>query len=680
MEDPLEKKIELTEEAKEAEEQVEALPKPRLRWKWLRRRGVSHPSGESEAIGPGAGEPRRRSKRKLFIIGGVFGFLVVFGIIFGLWPLLRIRGDAVQLNQEVKGIAEAVQRQDLNEAVSKLEGTQTTLQRLSRDYRQLIWLKAIPYIRWFYQDGEHIVKGGQYLLEAGDVALEALRPYADILGLEEKEESKKPEEMTTEERLILALDALDKLHPSLDQISEKLNLARQEVNQVNPNRYPVAMFGKKVRTHVSSVVKMIEGTAQVASEVKPVISYLKPLLGVPDEKKYLLLFQNNAELRPTGGFITAYAVLSVQNGKFTPLGSYDIYQLDGHFGNRLKAPEPILNYHKNVFYWHLRDMNLSPDFKVSMETFLENYQKVASLKDVDAVIALDVHFLVELLEILGTVGVGADWGEFSAEIDPRCDCPQVFYMLEWYADKPGIGPRAGRKAVLGPLMQSMLLNMMQSPRKKWPEFFNIIFTNIQEKHVLFYFFDEELQGAIEALNAGGRVKDYEGDYLHVNDCNFAGAKSNMFIQEFFTQEIEIGPDGTVTKTLVIDYKNPFPPSNCNLEAGELCLNGLYRDWLRIYVPQGSELLEASGSEIEVKVYEDLGKTVFELFYGDRSPLRPEGRTQVTVKYRLPFKVEKDHPYKILIQKQPGTYGYENTIRINGQEEIFELKTDRELSF
>jgi len=327
----------------------------------------------------------------------------------------------------------------------------------------------------------------------------------------------------------------------------------------------------------------------------------------------------------------------------------------------------------------LRDMNLSPDFKVSMDTFLANYEKVEGTKNFDGVIAVDTKVLVDILKVLGPIGVSG-FGNFSAETDKRCDCPQVFYELERYADKPVTGLKEERKGIIGPLMHSILLNAMGAPRKQWPLFLNVIFKNIAEKHLLLYFFDENIQKTMEVLNASDRIKDYEGDYLHVNDCNFAGAKSNMFIKEFFDQKIEIADDGTITKTLTIDYKNPAPPSNCNLEAGELCLNGLYRDWVRVYVPKGSELIEVKGSEIQPKTYEDLGKTVFEAFYGDKSPLRPEGKAQLIFKYRLPFKYEKNQPYKILIQKQPGTYGYENTISFKGKVQTFELKTDKEIKF
>jgi hypothetical protein len=323
-------------------------------------------------------------------------------------------------------------------------------------------------------------------------------------------------------------------------------------------------------------------------------------------------------------------------------------------------------------------MNLSPDFSESMAQFWEHAKKVLGVSEIDGIIAVDTQVLVDIMEVLGPIGVSG-WGNFSAETDDRCDCPQVFYELELYADRPVGILRGERKGIIGPLMHSIMLNAMGSPRKKWPMFFNVAWENLQEKHILMYFFDEEIQKAVESLNAGGRIRDFDGDYFHFNDSNFGGAKSNMYIQQEVTQEIEVGSDGTITKTVTIDYKNPAPPSNCNLEAGELCLNGLYRNWFRLYVPEGSELTEVKGSEVEAKTYDELGKTVFEGFYGDSSPLRPEGTAQVSFKYKLPFKADSG-AYRLLVQKQPGTKNHYYTVQINGQEESFELDGDRELEF
>ena len=631
-------------------------------------------------------ETKKGLSKKLkicLIVAGSLVFLSILLLFFLVLPLLSIKKQASLLAGEAQGIYQGIQDQDLNQAIEKIDSTKVEFEKLNSNYRKMAWLKVVPLARGYYLDGSYLINGGRSILDIADIVVESLQDYADIFGLDEEgsEEDKKDDRgpMTAEERLIMVLETLDKIQPNLDEISEKLDLAQIEIDKINPHRYPENFFGKKVREKVVLLVSTIDGMAQTLREVKPIIGHLRPILGIPDKKRYLLLFQNDAELRPTGGFLTAYAVLSVKDGKFETSSSYDIYTLDSRFGNRLKAPEPILNYHKNVFYWHLRDMNLSPDFKVSMDTFLENYERVEGKDKIDGIIALDTQFLVDILEILGPIGVPG-FGNFSAENDKRCDCPQVFYALESYISRPVAGLREARKGIIGPLMYSILLNIMGSPRKEWPSFMNITFANIAEKHLLFYFFDEDIQETMEALNASGRIKDYEGDYLHVNDCNFAGAKSNMFIKESFLQEIEVASDGRVIKTLTIDYRNPAEASNCNLEAGELCLNGLYRDWVRVYVPKGSELIEASGSEIEVKTYEDLDKTVFEAFFGDESPLRPLGKAQLTFKYKLPFKIEEGQPYKLLIQKQPGTYGYENTIKLGKKTEEFELKTDKEFKF
>lgn len=630
-------------------------------------------------LGASGGAKKKKHLKWPYITAGVIVFLSIFLYFFAALPLMAMQKQAGVLGTEVKGIYEGIQSQDLNKAVEKIASTKSEFEKLNNSYKKMAWAKFVPLVRNYYLDGEHLFSGGRYLLETGDLVVESLKPYSDLLGLEGSDTEKETKVMTTEQRLIMVLDTLDKIQPNLDKIGEKLDLAQAEIDKINPNRYPKTLFGKKIRENVTSLVSTIDGVAETVKEVKPIISHLKPILGVPERKDYLLIFQNDAELRPTGGFLTAYALLSIDNGKFSAGVSHDIYSLDNRFGNRLKAPDPILNYHKNVFNWHLRDMNLSPDFKSSMDTFMENYAKIEDLSKIDGIIAVDTKVLVDLLEVIGPIGVGG-FGNFTAENDARCDCPQVFYELELYADKPTSSVKEERKGIIGPLMHSILLNAMGSPRKQWPLFMNTIFTNVAEKHLLFYFFDEEIQKTMEVLNAGGRIKEYDGDYLHVNDCNFAGAKSNMYIKESFTQDIEIAGDGTVTKTLTIDYKNPAPASNCNLEAGELCLNGLYRDWVRVYVPKGSELISSNGSEVTVKTYEDLDKTVFEAFYGDQSPLRPQGKAELTFKYKLPFKVDKSQPYKILIQKQPGTYGYENIINLGKKTQTFELKTDRELKF
>jgi hypothetical protein len=224
-------------------------------------------------------------------------------------------------------------------------------------------------------------------------------------------------------------------------------------------------------------------------------------------------------------------------------------------------------------------------------------------------------------------------------------------------------------------MNSMLANMMGSPKAKWAEFFNIFTQSIKEKHLLMYFKDENKQNAVEVLGAAGRINDYLGDYLHINDTNFAGAKSNMFVTQEVDTLVSVNGDGSLTKKLTLTYKNPRKGDNCNLEAGLLCLNGILRNWQRIYVPKGSVLKNTAGYELDVTTTEDLGKTVFEGFF----TLSPESVKKLEVEYTVPSGVVNGDNYNVLIQKQPGTKSIKTTIQLgSAKPKTYNLNSDQEI--
>lgn len=599
-------------------------------------------------------------------------FLAVF--LTGIFlPIAIVYGRVSETVKEAKVAYHAFKNQDIEEAKKGVEKTKQALETTSNSYKLLIWAKFIPFIGSYYRDGERVINAGLYGLEAAQQAIVAISPYADLLGF--KGDSPFVEK-STDERIQTAVLAFEKVTPELAKIGEKLKKVREQIAPIDPNRYPQKIGQIEIGGRVESFKELAGQYLSMFIDAQPLLEVLPRLLGQPDPVTYLVLFQNDKELRPTGGFITAYAIFKVNQGKMEVVRSDDIYRLDESKTKRVGAPPEILKYHKGVYYFNLRDSNLSPDFAKSMEQFEELYGLIAGKTEIDGIIAVDTHVLVEILKVLGPINLAGR--EFSSEEDPRCECPKVVYELEDYATRPVGYLRTERKDIIGSLLYEIMQKALGvSPGEYWARLFQVGLGEFSQKHILAYFHEEKAQVGIEALNFAGRIKDFEGDYLHINDTNFAGAKSNMFTKHFVAQEIKIEDEGDVIKTITIDYKNPAPPSNCDLESGELCLNGLLRNWLRIYVPQGSELLEFKGSEMDVVVSQDLGKTVFEGFL----VVKPLGSAQVVVQYRLPFKVKKGEEYPLLIQKQPGTEGHEYKVLVNGEEvEKFNLITDRELKF
>jgi len=613
-------------------------------------------------------------KRPWFIL------LIVILLIFiglGVWLGLVAKSTydkAGAISVHSSAMMTAFETRDLAKIESELLSTKSSLAEAKQAYNAVGPLRYVPFFGLYLKDVDHIFRAGELGTEIGDMVVSAIKPYADIMGFTGVT-SGDLQLTTAEDRIIFVAETVEKLAPQMDQISAKLKEVSSEFQAIDEKRYPKTIAGKNIRENIVSLKNTVATAADSLGQFQPIVKLLPDLLGNPEPKKYLIMFQNDAELRPTGGFLTAYATMKITRGKIEPGISEDIYTLDAGFKKKVPAPDPILKYLPLVYTWNLRDMNLSPDFKDSMDTFTGYMKESSVAPEFDALIAIDTEVPVRILKVLGPIGVPGYGGKFSAEIDPRCDCPQVIYELENIITRPTYEIREGRKSILGPLMNSMLANMMGSPKAKWAEFFNIFTDSIKEKHLLMYFKDTEKQAAVEVLGAAGRINDYAGDYLHISDTNFAGAKSNMFVTQETEHVVSINADGSLTKKLTLTYKNPRAGDNCNLEAGKLCLNGQLRTWQRIYVPKGSVLKSAKGYELDSTTTEDLGKTVFEGFF----ILSPQSVKKLEVEYTVPSGFVTGDDYKLLIQKQPGTKDIKTSITVGtAKPKLYTLDSDQEI--
>lgn len=601
-----------------------------------------------------------RGKKLLLLL-----FLILFGFFFVVRPAQQVLSKGRKIEAQAKVVKAAFDENDLVKVEEELKETQVMFEGMRSSARWLYPWRFIPFFGGYVGDFRAGVEAGHELIQAAIISVEAIEPYADLIGFRKGTDAaflNRP----AEERLQTAVLTLDKIVGQVDQIAPHVDRANEYIQKINPNRYPKSIAGKEIRGKVASVKGAFGGIATFFVDAKPLIKNLPEILGAEREQTYVILFMNDKELRPTGGFLTAYSVFRVDKGRFKVDRSSDIYSLDATISTHPPAPREIKSYHKNVNRLFIRDSNLSPDYLASIRMFEELYDKSSERVDYDGIIAVDTHVLVDALEILGDTEVRGVL--FSSKTDKRCNCPQVIYRLLDEIDRPVAYMKEDRKGILGDLLLGLTQKALGfSPSQYWGSLSQMMIKNLNEKHVLVYMIDKETQKSMEGLNFAGRIKEFDGDYLHINDTNFAGAKSNLYVKHQVKSETEITRSGKVERTLTLEYRNPEPHSNCNLEfagvlgQGGLCINATLRNWLRIYVPLGSKLVEFKGSQTKVESYDELGKTVFEGFM----TVQPEGKAQVTVKYTLPFEVDDKDNYKLLIQKQPGTVGHSYQVLVNG---------------
>ncbi|MDD5074058.1 MAG: DUF4012 domain-containing protein [Candidatus Shapirobacteria bacterium] len=640
------------------------------------------PKSGIEELSIESADKGKKKKTVLLCFVGVFVVLGLLAWFFALAPILALKSNLQEGQTIALEARQGLAEKNLPFLENRILEGAALLTDSGQQLKKMSWLKVIPVVNKYFANTEYSLLATEKLLDAGILTIEAVAPYADILGFDQGENEAQGEGEEAQDRIRFLMETGPELAKNIDAIAQDVWEAKSLLDRVDPKYLPENFRNQPIKSYFTSLKEALEENLGFITGLKPALENLPYFLGQDEPRTYLVIFQNDSELRPSGGFLTAYAVLEVKDGQATPILSQDIYDLDARFGRRIEAPRPIADYLPNVYYWNLRDMNLSPDFVASMDNFYQYYQTIAGTREVEGILAVDTKFLSSLLEVLGPIGV-AGWGEFSAEPDERCQgCPHVVYQLESIITRPLGTLVTDRKAVIGPLMQSILLNMTGSPAEKIPDLFQALIKGINQKNVLFYALEEDKQSAIEGLNMSGRIKDFAGgDYFHLNDTNFAGAKSNLFIEQEIEQKITVEKDNTITKEVKIKYFNPAPASDCNLESGGLCLNGLYRNWFRIYVPKGSQLIEMKGSETEPLVYEELDKTVFEGFYGDKYPLYPAGGTSiVSLKYQLPFRHNSDEGFQMLIQKQPGAKNHPYRVCWNNDCQEFDLASDKVLDW
>jgi hypothetical protein len=566
---------------------------------------------------------------------------------------------------------DAFKAQNLPETQTHLNTLKDQEQQLRQTYGKLGFYKVIPIASRYYTDGEHAFNAGEAGLRAGEKSLEAITPYADVLGFTGEGTFTGG---TAEDRLKVVLETVDKISPKLDEITAELQTMETELKEIDPQHYPEQFRGQEVRSNIAKAQEVGAGAVTALTEFRPVIEQLPKIAGGKDgRKKYLVLFQNDNELRPTGGFLTAYATIFVENGKVSPEKSDDIYELDKKFRKNIPIPAPLGRYLTTEKRWNLRDMNISPDFRLSMEQFLEHYLEIpGEPTDIDGIIAVDTEFLTDLLTVLGPVEVPG-YGTFSAENSAACDCPQVVHALSEIITRPTPYLRQDRKGILGPMMRSILTKAYGAPKQQWPGLFELGFNNIASRDIQMYFLDEDAQKAAEAINAAGRLTyDDNADLLAIVNANLGGAKSNLFVDYEVTQIVEAPVDGQITKTVEITYRNNHKADNCNLEAGLLCLNSTLRDWTRLYMPAGSKLVTAQGFTEEAKEYDENGFHVIDGFF----TLEPLGQATLKLTYTVPY--TDTETYRVKLWKQGGISPVKTVMEVTGGQE--EILMDKDITY
>lgn len=414
-------------------------------------------------------------------------------------------------------------------------------------------------------------------------------------------------------------------------------------------------------------------------------------LGFQKEKKYLVLFQNNINLRPGGGTIEGYGILKIKDGRISSLSVYKSSQIDEKQKDRIEPPFPLRRYLglKNLSF---KDSGFDPDF-VNNAISASNIYSISTGDKVNGVIGVDLYFARNLLSATGPVTIPNS----QKMIDEG-----NFYQIA----------RESKDDILADSAKSIEKSLTN--KKNISDFIlaEEVGKSIREKHLLFAFQNTSQQKIFTVNGWSGALWDNRSsekgkinDFLGISEANMGGNGANYFVSRSVLKKLVILDDGKVTSKLKIVFNNRKKDDKSN---------GNYKNYLQLILPSGARILDISidDKKVEIKkavsdfrTYEsvnfrppqgfevDEGREMEKSVFGFLLGIGPMEVKSITISYILPYSVssaDKSINYSLKVYKQPGidsyplnlTFSLPYTYQILGGKEsnLENISSDEDFSF
>jgi len=556
----------------------------------------------------------------------------------------------------------------LNEVLDKSEKDINEL-KSERD-KKLSWAKDLKLFKAneYYSDIDKFANAGLYAIDALRETSKIITPFSEAAGLKVSPDQELPKSEGLMEAFQGWVSIMPQVADQMDGVIEKVSKIGEELEPINVDKYPEKIRGFEVKSNILLIKNTLSQADEYAPDIKKALQIVPGVLAVgTPTKRYMIIMQNDKEIRPTGGFMTNYATFKMTNGLLdSDFTSKDMYSIDlelDKIDSYTDFPDPPAPYGDllKVERWYARDMNFSPDFVTSMDQFMTYYNMAGringyvEIKPVDGIFAIDTYVISELLEVTGPVTVNGT--TYTKD--------NVVLELEKIASL-ALAEQANRKRVLGDLMEGMLKNVFESESNIWPKLIDKGVDLAIRKHISIYIFDPEAQALIEEYNLGGRIKEnVDGDYSMVVSTNLGGDKTNWFTTKEVSHTLEKQGDRWLrTVKIKYHYNEPDP------EYGALVKR--FKDWVRVYAPVGSEPVSVEGSEAVAYNLSDQERN--KVWFSGYLELGPGESKEITFKYYIPNEVVGD-VYKLNIQKQSGIDKEKHTVTYGNETKEIELSKD-----
>ncbi len=392
-------------------------------------------------------------------------------------------------------------------------------------------------------------------------------------------------------------------------------------------------------------------------------------LGYEEPRRYLLLGQNDDEIRASGGFIGVVVEVTVERGELVQLLYLDSTAVDGPlYTVNPPAPEPIFRYlwiGKLLF----RDANWNPHFPSAASQLADIYQRAQGVR-VDGVLAMTEEVILDMVDAFGGIRV--------PEVQELLDRDQAERYVEGellYVCQPRHGSTRPKRCFDEDLFQATLQRITSSlSQGEQTRVMAIIPGRLARKDILMHLFDPDASEILWEQGWNGTLTQVDHDYLMVVDSAVPGHVRKV-VERRLSYQVSLGVGQPLEAELLVEYRHRGGEPDPNCRQAVPTETGCFWNYLRVYIPvlataiqappvpvhEGSEWLvwgytpADSRSVISAPREGQVGLTEI----GGYLTVEPGTTLTLPLRYTLPANMVRQigpsvYQYRLLIQKQPGT--------------------------
>ncbi|MEN3361309.1 MAG: hypothetical protein V7637_5291 [Mycobacteriales bacterium] len=309
----------------------------------------------------------------------------------------------------------------------------------------------------------------------------------------------------------VAVAAFIRARPAVEQAASAVADARGRLNALGPGWLPAP-----VAAAVAEAGTELAGSASTLDSVDRAARLVPALLGGDRPRRYLLVFQNNAEARGTGGLPGLYAVLATDRGRITVqmLGS----NTDLRGAARLPVdlgPEFATQWGQDPSIWP--NSNLDPSFPNAARIWLALWQRQTGQR-LDGALATDPVAVGYLLAVAGPVRLPT--GE-----QVTGDNVASLTMSQVYAR---FAPGEPQNGFLRTVARSAVSTLLASPARP-RALLDALARAGRERRLVIYSSRPDEERDLVAAGLGGTLPDAAGSYAYVVVNNLAGNKMDYYL-------------------------------------------------------------------------------------------------------------------------------------------------------